>query len=94
MPTRAQRSRSLRRLVRKTPGGTRKKVFGIRRPSQASCANCGGKLAGVQRETPSKISKLSLTKKRPKRMFGGNICSSCSRKTIKEAVFKRFEATV
>jgi len=94
MPRRSQRSRSLRRLVRKTPGGTRKKVFGLRKPKAASCAKCGGFLSGVPRNIPSKISKLSLTKKRPNRQFGGNLCSSCSRRVIKERVLNRFSAQV
>ena len=90
MPTRAQRSRSFRKLVRKTPGGKTIKVFERRRPGHSSCANCGNKLLGVPRERPSKISKLSSTKKKPSRKFGGNLCSACSRQTIKQQALKQF----
>lgn len=76
--------------MRKTPGGKRKKVFERRRPGHASCGNCGNKLAGVPRERPSGISKLSATKKKPSRKFGGNLCSSCSRSSIKQQVLKQW----
>ena len=82
MPRPNQRSRSLRRVSVKTPGGDTKLTYRKRKPSKASCAECEKPLAGVPRERPHKMTNMAKTKKRPERPFGGNLCSACSRKKI------------
>jgi large subunit ribosomal protein L34e len=74
-----KRSRPLRRVKRKTPGGTTRMKYVKRSPSVAHCANCSAVLKGVVRARASKLHKMSKTKKRPKRPFGGVLCTKCTR---------------
>jgi large subunit ribosomal protein L34e len=80
------RSTSLRKIRKKIPGGASIIHFFRKRPGGAVCAECGKPLHGVSREISSKIRKLSKSKKRPERPYGGKLCSECSRKKIKEKV--------
>jgi large subunit ribosomal protein L34e len=77
------KSRTLRRVVKKTPGGRLVKHFNKRKPSKATCASCGKTLVGVPRERPKKLATLPKTQRRPERPYGGVLCSLCSRKKIK-----------
>ena len=77
-----QRSRTLRRVFRRTPGGKTVLHFMKRKPSKAKCGKCGRLLAGVPRERPYKMMRLSKTKKRPERPYGGVLCSACTRQKI------------
>jgi len=84
MPEGAKRSRSLRRVFKRTPGGRNVIHYSRRKPSKAKCKECGAVLAGVANERPSKMGKLSKTEKRPSRPFGGVLCSKCTRAHIIE----------
>lgn len=85
MVERKLRSRSLRKIYVKTPGGKTVVHYKNRKPKIAHCAGCGKPLKGFVRALPSKIRKLGKTKKRPQRPYP-NLCSSCMRKKIvKEA---------
>jgi len=76
------RSRSLRRVAKKTPGGKTVVHYVRRKPSKAHCGVCGSELQGTARGTTTQISKLSKSQKRPERPFGGQLCTSCSRRVI------------
>ena len=76
------RSRSLRRVFVKTPGGENKLTHRKRKPSKAICAKCGTVLKGVANERPHKMQNMPKTKKRPERPFGGVLCSKCTRLKI------------
>ena len=84
MPTPRRRSRSLRRVYKKLPGGRLTIHYRKRKPKNAKCANCDRLLAGVPRERPHIMRNLPKTKKRPERLFGGKLCTVCSRLAIKE----------
>ncbi|MBN4049213.1 50S ribosomal protein L34e [archaeon AH-315-M20] len=84
MPEPYKRSRSLRRLQVKVPGGRTVTHYKKKKPGKAKCGNCGSTLKGVPRERPLKMSKLPKTKKRPERPYGGNLCSKCMRSLIIE----------
>jgi large subunit ribosomal protein L34e len=84
MVRRSLRSRSLRRIKVKTPGGRVVLRFERRKPKLAHCAKCRGILKGVPRERPSGMMNLALSKKRPERPYGGVLCSSCMRIMFKE----------
>ena len=73
------RSRSFRRVFVKTPGGNVVLRHERRKPSKATCAECGMVLTGVPREIPARIKKLSKTQRRPERPYGGVLCSKCMR---------------
>ena len=79
------KSRSLRRVYKKTPGGKNVIHYERRKPSKALCS-CGAALKGVPREIPSKLGKIPKTSRRPERPYGGVLCGGCTRTKIKEEV--------
>ena len=84
MVRRALRSRSLRKIKVKTPGGNVVTHFKKRKPQKSHCGGCGDVLKGVPRERPTKMQNIAKTKKRPERAYGGVLCSKCSRVLFKE----------
>ena len=80
------RARTLRRIQRRTPGGTTVQHYGKRKPSRAKCANCNGYLSGVPHTRASKLHSMSKSQRRPERPYGGQYCSKCSREMIKARV--------
>ena len=79
-----KRSRSLRRLQVKVPGGRTILHYKERKPGKAKCGSCRSLLKGVPRERNLKMHKLPKTKKRSTRPYGGNLCSKCTRSLIVE----------
>lgn len=84
MPEPYKRSRSLRRLQVKVPGGRTLRHYKKRKPGKAKCGKCRALLKGVPRERPHKMQKLPKSKKRPERPYGGNLCSKCLRTLVIE----------
>ncbi len=82
MPKPGHRSRSLRRIHKKMPGGKTKLVYKKRSPAKAQCGECGKNLAGVPRARPFKMQNMPKTSKRPERPYGGVLCTGCSRKLM------------
>ncbi|MBW3012184.1 50S ribosomal protein L34e [Candidatus Woesearchaeota archaeon] len=74
-----RRSRTLRRVQRKTPGGVTRQKYVKRKPRQAKCSGCGAYLPGTPRVRATKLHTISMSEKRPKRPFGGELCSKCTR---------------
>ncbi len=85
---RRRKSRSLRRVFRRTPGGKTVIHYEPRKPKKAHCASCGAVLKGVLRERPYKMQNIPKTKKRPSRPYGGMLCSRCMREKILMSVRK------
>ncbi|MDR1721666.1 MAG: 50S ribosomal protein L34e [Methanobrevibacter sp.] len=83
MPANRFRSRSYKRTFKKTPGGVTVLRYKKKKPSKHVCAECGQVLHGVPRGRPYEIRKLSKSKKRPNRPYGGQLCSKCARKIFK-----------
>lgn len=86
MPEPRFRSRSLRRVKRKLPGGNTVTHYEKRKPKVAKCAICKIELKGMARERPYKMQKLDRSKKKVERPYGGYLCSNCSRKIIKKEI--------
>ena len=84
MVRRALRSRSLRKIKVKTPGGRVVTHYRKKKPQKAHCASCGDVLKGVPKERPYKMQNMPKTKKRPERPYGGILCSKCSRSLFKQ----------
>ncbi len=82
------KSRSLRRVFRKTPGGKVVLHYKKRKPKLARCGSCGAVLKGVVKARPSKLKNMPKTKKRPERPYGGVLCSKCLRKLMIEKARK------
>jgi len=78
------KSRSLRKVFRRTPGSKVVVHYRKKKPKNARCANCGSILKGVPRENPSKMKNIAKSKKRPSRGYGGNLCSKCAKQKIIE----------
>ena len=81
------RSRSLRRIFRKTAKGV-KLVHKKRKPKKQSCPETGSKLSGVKRRLPSEIKNLNKSQKRPERAYGGVLSPKASRRAIIKKVRK------
>jgi len=79
-----QRTRSLRRIKKRTPGNRLVIHYEKRKPKIAHCAECHKPLHGVPRKRPVEIGKLPKSQRRPERPYGGILCSACSRKLIIE----------
>jgi large subunit ribosomal protein L34e len=88
MPRPALRSTSFSRVSKKTPGGRTVTHYRKKKPSPPKCAVCKKPLKGVPRVIPSKLKRIPKSEKRPNRPYGGNLCSSCMRKEIKEKLYK------
>ncbi|PIN87266.1 50S ribosomal protein L34e [Candidatus Woesearchaeota archaeon CG10_big_fil_rev_8_21_14_0_10_44_13] len=82
MPAGRYRSRTLRRVYKRTPGNKVKLVYKKRKPSKAQCAGCGSDLKGTFRGRVPVMMNLPKTKKRPERPYGGVLCSRCARRKI------------
>ena len=82
MPAPRLRSRSLRKVPRKVPGGSVSTHFRRKKPKAARCGSCGAVLKGIPRELPYRMRSMPKTKKRPERPFGGVLCSRCMRQNI------------
>jgi len=76
------KSRTMRRVFKKSPKKGSKLTHVKRKPSKAKCASCKKVLSGVPRERPYKMKNMPKTAKRPERPYGGVLCSACSRKAI------------
>lgn len=74
--------RRMKQVKQKTPGGKLKTAYRRKMYSKHKCGICGGELAGVPRGKPVVIKRLTKSKRRPTRPFGGQLCSKCSRKVI------------
>ncbi|MCA9477542.1 MAG: 50S ribosomal protein L34e [Nanoarchaeota archaeon] len=83
MPRGMYRSRTLRRVFNRVPGGESKLVYKQRKPGVARCAQTGEPLHGIPRGTPKQLAKLSKTQKRPQRPFGGVLSSRAMRDVLK-----------
>lgn len=82
MPAPRLRSRSIRKVFSKVPGGRVSLHYKKKKPKAAKCGNCGASLKGVPRAFPFRMRSMAKTKKRPERPFGGVLCSKCTRQSI------------
>ncbi len=89
MPQPRKRSRSLRRISVKTPGGRTTVHYKYRKPKAAKCGKCGMVLKGIVRERPYKMKKMAKIKKRPTRPYGGVLCTKCLRALFVEKARKQ-----
>ena len=82
------KSRSMRRVFRKTPGAKVVVHYEKRKPKPAKCGSCGATLKGVVCERPFKLKNMPKTKKRPTRPYGGVLCTKCLRNLVIEKARK------
>ena len=82
----SKRSRSVKRVAKRTPGGRLVIHFKKKRAGYAKCAICKRELHGVARGRSSEIRKLPRNRRRVSRPYGGYLCSACMRAEIKRLV--------
>ncbi len=82
----ALRSRSLRRVKVRTPGGEVVVHYEKRRPGPARCARCGRPLNGVPRVRPNILRNMAKTSKRPERPYGGVLCPRCLAELLRRSI--------
>lgn len=82
MPRPALRSTSWIKKKITTPGGSKKTHYLKKKNANAKCASCGKGLNGVPKTTDDRMKKISKTKKRPERAYGGNLCAKCLKNKI------------
>ncbi len=82
-----QRSRSLRRVRIKTPGGQTKIYYKKPKPGLTTCSNCKMPIHGVPRMFSHKFRNLPKSSKKPNRPYS-NLCSQCMRLMIKEKIMQ------
>jgi len=80
----SQKSRSPRRVKKRTPNGNVKTVYLKRKPKKAVCAVYKTPLAGVARARPTEMQNMPKTAKRPERPYGGVLSSKAMREKMKE----------
>ncbi|WP_069806432.1 50S ribosomal protein L34e [Vulcanisaeta thermophila] len=83
MPRPALRSRSLRRISMKTPGGRRVTHYEKRFSSKPQCAICGKPLSGIDMARVKTRHLRGLTVSRP---YGGYVCHRCLALALRLAV--------
>ena len=76
------RSRSFKRVQRKTPGGRTVTHYKHKMHGKHLCAICKNLVHGRPRGRPVEIKRLNKSARSPERPFGGMFCSNCSRHII------------
>ncbi|MEM0015582.1 MAG: 50S ribosomal protein L34e [Saccharolobus sp.] len=83
MPRPALRSRSLRKISVRLPGGRNVIHYEKKKNGKAKCALCKKPLHGTR---TNKLYKYSKVEKRPERPFGGYLCPKCLTQLIKASI--------
>jgi len=83
-----KKSKSLRKVFRKTPGARTVVHYKKKIPAKPKCAVCRAVLKGVARANANELRRMPKTMKRPQRPFGGILCSRCSRNELKKLARK------
>jgi len=86
MPAPRYRSRSKNQKKIVTPGKISKVHYEKPPTVFSKCAGCGRTISSMPRLRGPNIHKISKSKRRPNRIFGGHYCPSCLSRRIKAAV--------
>jgi len=76
----------IKKVKRRVPGGRISTHLRKENPKIVKCAVCKKPLHGIPRLIPSKLKKLSKSKKKVFRIYGGYLCSGCSRELLRKKV--------
>jgi large subunit ribosomal protein L34e len=76
------RSRSYRRVFKRTPTGKNVLTYVRRKTGKAQCKDCGRVLSGVASGISNLVKKMSKTQRRPERPYGGVLCNVCTKKEM------------
>jgi len=78
------KSSRFKKIYVRTPGAKTVVHYRQRKVEQPKCAKCKCTLKGIPSLTSVQFKNLAKSKKKNERPYGGNLCSKCSRATIKE----------
>eukprot|EP00300_Choanocystis_sp_HF-7_P009945 c16710_g1_i2.p2 GENE.c16710_g1_i2~~c16710_g1_i2.p2 ORF type:complete len:120 (+),score=8.04 c16710_g1_i2:61-420(+) len=81
----AYNTRSNKKRLVKTPGGTIQVQYVAKRASGPKCGDCHGPIAGVPCLRPLEYSRLKKRERRVSRAYGGSRCAACVRERIVRA---------
>ncbi len=74
----------MKKVKVRAPSG-KVKIHGRReKPSVAKCANCKRQLHGIPKSTQNERRKLAKSERTPSRIYGGYLCSGCTRELLRE----------
>lgn len=85
MPQPHLRTRSKKRFKVTLPSGEGGTRYKKEVPSTILCSLCSQPLGGVPHATTAEIRKLNRSKRRVWRPYGGQICSNCLKKALRQA---------
>jgi len=77
------KKKALKRVAKRSIGGSKTFAYRKERTSAAVCNNCGRELHGMPRFTSTKYVRLAKSEKRPNRKFGGYYCANCTREIFR-----------
>jgi len=77
MVRRSLRTRSVKKMKIRTPGGQTVTHFRGSKPGKSICGRCGAHLPGLTVGTGTELSNTPSSSKRPGRPFGGVLCTGC-----------------
>ncbi|RLE77596.1 MAG: 50S ribosomal protein L34e [Thermoprotei archaeon] len=89
MPRPAHRSRTVKRVYVRTPGGRLVVHYRRRKVSPPRCAICGRALSGFPKMT---LREARKGHRPPGRPYGGCVCHECLAKALKSAVRGAYSA--
>lgn len=73
----------MRRKKVRTPGSRNVMHWKKRKTSAQTCSICGSVLHGINRMNTAELGKVSASRKKVSRKFGGSMCASCSREALR-----------
>ena len=82
------KSKSKRKVFTKTPGTRLNVHLGKSNPKGHFCGKSGAILNGKPKKTAVKFNKLSKSKKRPNRKYGGTYSHSVVKDTLEKAIWQ------
>jgi large subunit ribosomal protein L34e len=88
MPRPHERTRSRKRVNKTAPSGKKVNRYKQKISATAHCGLCGQPLAGIAHLTPLKASKLSRSKRRVWRPYGGQLCHECLKLNLRQIARK------
>ena len=82
------KSNSKKRVFRKTPGTNLKVHLEKSNPKGHFCGKSGAKLNGIPKKTVNEFNKLSKSKKRPNRKYGGTYSHKVVKTQLERAIWQ------
>jgi large subunit ribosomal protein L34e len=85
LPRRSKRTRSRKRVTKSLPGAGQRVHYKLKAGAVQRCRICKRPLGGVPRASRFVASKLNRGRKSVQRPFGGQICSDCLKRGLRQA---------